>query len=185
MFDIGWGELLVIGLVALIVIGPKELPGALRTLGQWMGKVRRMAGEFQNQFHDAMREAELHELKKEVDEMAAKATSYTHYDPLESVRKDIESAVGELPPVNEPPKDATTASVTTTSSEGVANAEATQALPSPPAGESAPPAELPASVPQSTVEPQSTVQPVPTPPGRSEVVGAEVGADEPARKASA
>ena len=44
MFDIGWGELLLIGIVALIVIGPKELPGALRTLGQWMGKLRRMAG---------------------------------------------------------------------------------------------------------------------------------------------
>ena len=73
MFDIGWSELLLIGIVALIAIGPKELPGALRTLGQWMGKVRRMASEFQNQFHEAMREAELADLKKEVDEMAAKA----------------------------------------------------------------------------------------------------------------
>ena len=42
MFDIGWGELVLIGVVALIVIGPKELPGTLRTLGQWMGKLRRM-----------------------------------------------------------------------------------------------------------------------------------------------
>ena len=50
MFDIGWGELLIIGIVALIAIGPKELPAALRALGQWMGKIRRMAGEFQNQF---------------------------------------------------------------------------------------------------------------------------------------
>ncbi|MFL5001870.1 MAG: Sec-independent protein translocase protein TatB, partial [Xanthobacteraceae bacterium] len=52
MFDIGWSELLVIGVVALIAIGPKELPGVLRTLGQWMTKVRRMANEFQNQFQD-------------------------------------------------------------------------------------------------------------------------------------
>ena len=50
MFDIGWGELLVIGVVALIVIGPKELPGVLRSLGHWMGKIRRMAAEFQGQF---------------------------------------------------------------------------------------------------------------------------------------
>ena len=71
MFDIGWSELLLIGVVALIVIGPKELPGVLRTSGQWMTKVRRMANEFQNQFQDAMREAELADLKKEVDEMAA------------------------------------------------------------------------------------------------------------------
>ena len=78
MFDIGWSELLLIGVVALIVIGPKELPGVLRTLGQWMTKVRRMANEFQNQFQDAIREAELAELKKEVDDMAAKAAAYTN-----------------------------------------------------------------------------------------------------------
>jgi sec-independent protein translocase protein TatB len=66
MFEIGWGELLIIGIVALIAIGPKELPGVLRTLGQWMSKLRRMASEFQSQFHEAMREAELADLKKQV-----------------------------------------------------------------------------------------------------------------------
>ena len=57
MFDISWGELILIGMVALIAIGPKELPGALRTLGQWMTKIRRMASDFQSQFQEAMREA--------------------------------------------------------------------------------------------------------------------------------
>ena len=47
MFDIGWSELVVIGVVALIAIGPKELPGVLRSVGFWMGKVRKMAAEFQ------------------------------------------------------------------------------------------------------------------------------------------
>jgi sec-independent protein translocase protein TatB len=93
MFDFSWSELLVIGIVALVFIGPKELPGVLRTLGQWMSKVRRMAGEFQNQFHDAMREAELHDLKKEVDAMAS---SYTKFDPLADVRKDMEAAQREI-----------------------------------------------------------------------------------------
>jgi sec-independent protein translocase protein TatB len=97
MFDIGWSELLLIGIVALIAIGPKELPGALRTLGQWMGKVRRMASEFQNQFHEAMREAELADLKKEVDEMASKAQSYAHFDPIDDVRRDLEKAAGPPP----------------------------------------------------------------------------------------
>src|SRR3954469_16426416 len=97
MFDIGWSELLLIGVVALIAIGPKELPGALRTLGQWMGKVRRMASEFQNQFHEAMREAELADLKKEVDEMATKAQSYAHFDPIDDVRRDLEKAAGPPP----------------------------------------------------------------------------------------
>src|SRR3977135_4006706 len=95
MFDLGWGKLVLIGIVTLIVIGPKELPGALRTMGQWMTKVRRMATEFQNQFQDAIREAELSELKKEVDDMAAKAANYTNFDPIEDVRKDIEKAAGD------------------------------------------------------------------------------------------
>ena len=54
MFDLGGGELLVIGIIALIVIGPKELPGLLRTIGQALGKLRRMAADFQGQFSDAM-----------------------------------------------------------------------------------------------------------------------------------
>ena len=59
MFDIGWSELVVIAVVALIAIGPKELPGVLRMVGQWMGKARNMAAEFQGQFQEAMREAVL------------------------------------------------------------------------------------------------------------------------------
>src|SRR6188508_451951 len=69
MFDIGWSELVVIAVVALIAIGPKELPGVLRMIGQWMGKARKMAGEFQGQFNEAMREAEMADLKKSFDEM--------------------------------------------------------------------------------------------------------------------
>jgi sec-independent protein translocase protein TatB len=68
MFDVGWTELVVIGIVALIVIGPRELPATLRTIGQMMTKVRRMASEFQGQFNDALREAELDELRKEADD---------------------------------------------------------------------------------------------------------------------
>ena len=62
MFDIGWSELVVIAVVALIAIGPKELPGVLRMVGQWMGKARKMAAEFQGQFQEAMREAEMADL---------------------------------------------------------------------------------------------------------------------------
>ncbi len=84
MFDIGWSELVVIGVVALIVIGPKELPAVLRTVGQWTTKIRRMAGEFQSQFQEAMREAEMADLKKQVDELddAAKGIA-TDFDPLD------------------------------------------------------------------------------------------------------
>ena len=92
MFDIGWSELVVIGVVALIAIGPKELPGVLRTVGQWMGKIRRMASEFQGQFQEAMREAEMADLKKQVDEMtnAAKRLRPTSIRSA-TVRKEVES----------------------------------------------------------------------------------------------
>ena len=109
MFDIGWGELVLIGVVALIVIGPKELPGTLRTLGQWMGKLRRMASEFQGQFQEAMREAELADLKKQVDDMTSQAQSYANFDPVSEVRKEfestqqqIESAIADKPPADTP-----------------------------------------------------------------------------------
>jgi sec-independent protein translocase protein TatB len=69
MFDFSWGELMLIGAVALVVIGPKELPTVLRTAGQWMARIRRMAGEFQSQFQEALREAEMSDLKKQVDEL--------------------------------------------------------------------------------------------------------------------
>lgn len=82
MFDIGWSELVVIGVVALIVIGPKELPGVLRMVGQWTAKVRRMAAEFQGQFNEALREAEIADLKKQVEEINETARSITHFKPL-------------------------------------------------------------------------------------------------------
>jgi sec-independent protein translocase protein TatB len=97
MFDIGWGELLVIGVVALVVIGPKELPGVLRTIGHWTTKIRRMAGEFQNQFQEAMREAEMADLKKQVDELndAARGLN-SRFDPLDlgEARKSQPSEIG-------------------------------------------------------------------------------------------
>ena len=68
MLGLNWGKLVVIGIVALIVIGPKELPTVLRTIGHWMGKVRRMANEFQGQFQEAMREAEMTDLQKQVED---------------------------------------------------------------------------------------------------------------------
>jgi sec-independent protein translocase protein TatB len=91
MFDIGWSELVVIAVVALIAIGPKELPAVLRTVGQYMGKIRRMASEFQGQFQEAMREAEMADLKKSVDEMTDAAKGFTDFDPLASVKKEVDS----------------------------------------------------------------------------------------------
>jgi sec-independent protein translocase protein TatB len=93
MFDIGWSELVLIGVVALIAIGPKELPGVLRTVGQWMGKARKMAAEFQGQFQEAMREAEMADLKKSFDEVREAASGFTSNNIITSLQKDVSSAL--------------------------------------------------------------------------------------------
>ena len=67
MFDIGWSEMAVILLVALIVIGPKDLPRVARTMGSWAGKGRAMAREFQTALEDMAREAELDKVKSEIE----------------------------------------------------------------------------------------------------------------------
>ena len=98
MLDIGGGELLVIGIVALVVIGPKELPGLLRTAGNAMGKVRRMAAEFRGQFDEAMREAELDEAKKaftSMDDTARSATT-SGFNPIDTIRNEIKSVKDEI-----------------------------------------------------------------------------------------
>ncbi len=82
MLDIGWAELAVVGVIVLIVVGPKELPRVLRSAGQWAGKARRIAREFQNSLDDMVRESELDTIKKDVE----KATNF-------DVKKDIENAI--------------------------------------------------------------------------------------------
>ncbi len=67
MFDIGWSELLVIAVVAIVVVGPKDLPRLMRTFGHYAGKLRRAAADFQRQFEDAMRETELEEVRKAIE----------------------------------------------------------------------------------------------------------------------
>jgi len=93
MFDIGWDELLLIALVALVVIGPKDLPGVLRTLGNWAARARALAGEFRSHVDDMMREAQVDDMKREFADMA---------NPLE--RKEIEDNLMIGNPLSEPKK---------------------------------------------------------------------------------
>jgi sec-independent protein translocase protein TatB len=97
MFDISGGEFLVIGVVALIVIGPKELPGLLRTTGNALNKVRRMAAEFRGQFDEAMREAEIDQAKKAFNDMDSTARSATtSFNPLDTIRNEIKSVKEDM-----------------------------------------------------------------------------------------
>jgi sec-independent protein translocase protein TatB len=105
MFDIGWSEFVVIAVVALIAIGPKELPGVLRMVGQWMGKARKMAAEFQGQFQEAMREAEMADLKKSFDEVKEAATGFTSGNIMTSLQKDVGEAL-RIDDIDKPAADA-------------------------------------------------------------------------------
>jgi sec-independent protein translocase protein TatB len=106
MFDIGWSEFVVIAVVALIAIGPKELPGVLRMVGQWMGKARKMAAEFQGQFQEAMREAEMADLKKSFDEVKEAASGFTGGNIMTSLQKDVGAAL-RIDDVDKPAPSAT------------------------------------------------------------------------------
>ncbi len=133
MFDIAWSEFMLIGAVALVVIGPKDLPKAMRTVGQAVGKIRRMASEFQGQFNDAMREAELHDLKKQVEDVGGTVSSAmnTDFKPIEmpastglddAALKEAEAKLAALPPPDPlPPVEITPAQIV---SAEIASAEA-------------------------------------------------------------
>ncbi len=75
MFDIGWSELLVIAIVAIIVVGPKDLPRLMRSFGHYAGRLRRAAAEFQRQFEESMQEAELEEVRQAMADMRDTAAS--------------------------------------------------------------------------------------------------------------
>ena len=161
MFDISWTEFVLIGIVALIVIGPKELPGVLRTLGQYTRKVRGMAAEFQNQFQEAMREAEMGDLKKQVDEMAH---DFKNYDPLKDVKADVEAAGRDIQASLEQKPETTTLADAATPAPF---ADSPAALPG---------AETPAAADEAEVIVTATA---PVAPDAIETSGAETSAAEP------
>lgn len=107
MFDMSWGEVMLIGGVALIVIGPKDLPKALRTVGQITGKLRRMAGEFQTQFNEAIREAELDEARREFDGIrdTVRKTG-PGFNPVQTIRDELKGAVEGRQEPRKPSADA-------------------------------------------------------------------------------
>ena len=124
MFDIGWSELLVIGVVAIIVVGPKELPRLMRTFGHYLGKVRHMAADFQRQFEEAVRDSEIDEVRKAMQDFHAEVSDVT---PRGTVDKPL-----MMPSPAEP-----------------APAAAEAALPAPPPAEAALPAPKPKPKPRA------------------------------------
>lgn len=128
MFDIDAGKILILGVIALVVLGPKELPRVMRQVGSAIGKMRRMAAEFQTQFMDAMKESEMEQIKKDMQKVADQARVDINYDPVGETDRQIREAIEGKP--------ATAPAATTTPSDPD-NAVYTVDLP-PPASAPAP-----------------------------------------------
>lgn len=92
MFDLSWAHILILLVVALIVVGPKDLPRLMHIIGRWMGKARAMANEFRKSFDEMARQAELDELRKEIAALRSER-------PLAGLEQQIEHGI--LPPVDD------------------------------------------------------------------------------------
>jgi sec-independent protein translocase protein TatB len=103
-------EILIIGAVALIVVGPKDLPILLRRVGQWMGRMRAMAAEFRASFDELARQSELDELRKEVEAMRGDPRHYSNFNPMaQGASSDALPEAGFTPPQDATPAPAPTA----------------------------------------------------------------------------
>jgi sec-independent protein translocase protein TatB len=137
MFDIGWSEMAVILMVALIVIGPKDLPRVARTIGKWTGKARGMAREFQRSLDDMAREAELQDVKAEIDKLSRVDVRHRieeTIDPQGDLRRGLNAPVSA--DLRDPDEDMAEADLPAPEPR----APTAQALPKPVAQPVAPPA---------------------------------------------
>lgn len=183
MFDIGWSELLVIAVVALVVIGPKELPATLRTIGKMTARARKMAGEFRSQFDEAMREADLDDVRQTISD-AQKLNPVNSLreamNPLRQMGNDIKADLQRSTTSDKP-------AATSTPAEPVS--EPSMGLPETPSVASAisgaPPvvAPAPVAVTQETPAKPKAVRkpPAKTPAKTDEVAATPVVAEKPKR----
>lgn len=98
MFDLGWSKLIIIAMLAIVVVGPKDLPALLRTIGKFVSQIRRQADEFRRQFDEAMRDTELDQIRKDVEEIKS-STEATVRDigrSAEDSVKPLEAAASEI-----------------------------------------------------------------------------------------
>ncbi|MDB5532147.1 MAG: tatB [Hyphomicrobiales bacterium] len=97
MFDFDASKLIILGIAALIFIGPKDLPRVLRQVGGFVAKMRRMATEFQGQFMDAMKESEMDDLKKDMQKIADQAKADISFDPGRDTERELREALEKKP----------------------------------------------------------------------------------------
>jgi len=118
MFDIGWTELLVLAVIAILIVGPKDLPRMLYSLGQNLGKLRRTADDFRRQFNESMREAGMDDVRNDMKKMS-------DLNPANQVKNEIEKTFRD-----DPERSAGTAKTSETTTETPSGEQAATAPPS-------------------------------------------------------
>ena len=191
MFDIGWTEMLVIAVVMIVVVGPKDLPNMLRTFGRTTAKLRAMAADFQKQFNEALKEAELDDVKKSVDSLRSldpAAEIRKQLNPFEQAAADVRSGVDAVMKPNPAVDPAAPAASTPQADEplkngatvmpGVSAPEATPAAPIFPAMTDS---SVVAQTPSAAAAP---IKPAPTKARKAAAKPSAAGAKPPAAKAA-
>jgi len=174
MFEIAWSELFIVLVVAIIVVGPKELPGMLRAFGRIIGKLRRQADDFRRQFDESMKDVGGEDLQRELNELR-------RHNPLNEIRNTIEEAAREATkPVLPTPesyvgKPEEPPVVHETYAEpGVSAAPPTPAIPASPGGEAAPaPSSPPAAEPAPASEAAAAAKEPAVTPGHEPVINGQ------------
>lgn len=197
MFDIGWSELLIIAIVMIVVVGPKDLPKMLRAFGKATARMRSTANEFRHQFNEALKEAELEDVKNIVDEarkLDPRSKLTQVFDPIRSAGEDIRSGLQSTTSMSpaEPAKvaEVTTpveASGATVPVEAPAEKPKTTRKKATPAAAEAPAASKPVSRKAATAKPKASVKAEPAakpaaPKKASPAKAATVKTDTPAKK---
>jgi sec-independent protein translocase protein TatB len=134
MLEVGWSELLVIAIILIVVVGPKDLPGMMRTFGRMMGRVRTMANEFRSQFDEAMKEADLDDVRKglsEVNKYNPASSIRDAVNPLRKLGQDIKSDLQKASTVTTKPTVDEGTRVSELASDPVVDPEPAKAEPAP------------------------------------------------------
>ena len=192
MLDIGWTELLVIAIVLIVVVGPKDLPPMIRAFGKTMANLRRMAGEFRTQFDDALREADMDDVRKTIADAQSLNPASSIRDALNPLRQMGEDIKADLRKVTTPP--VTPAEMPAPAApEGVVSESATPPAPlvvtPSPLAEPAPVASAPIEKPKAVRKPRakSVAEPVAETPAskpRKAAAKPKAAVGEPVKKAS-
>ncbi|GLS19114.1 hypothetical protein GCM10007874_21310 [Labrys miyagiensis] len=124
MFDISWSHILIVATIAVVVIGPKELPATMRSLGRGVNRLRRMAGEFQGQFNQALKEANLEDVKKEFDTLRQSAAAISSVSsPAGLARNALAGSIFKEDPLLDAPTSSAALATPATSIAPIAEAK--------------------------------------------------------------